>query len=145
MPRPPTLLYLIADGGTARFVERVAETGAYVTRKTLDGRAHLAELHEEARAEGPGRSMESANSARHAVGREDVRERAKADFARHAAAAVKQEIAARPCDGIVLAAPSRLLSVFRAQFDDGCPVVRSIAKDLTKTPDHELGRWLDQP
>jgi protein required for attachment to host cells len=143
MPKHLNLLYLIADGGVARIAERAAGTGDFVTRRTLDGKARLATLREEQRDEEAGRSMESATSARHAVGREDVYRRAKADFARHAADVVSEAMASGVWEGVVLVAPARLLPVFRAELEGRAQVVHTLAKDLTKTPDHALRRWLD--
>jgi protein required for attachment to host cells len=143
MSRHSRLLYVIADGAVARFAERAPQTGDFVTRRTLDGKARLAELREEERDEGPGRSFESATSGRHAVGREDVYRRAKAGFARHAAEAARRALAQGVWDGVFLVAPSRLLPVLRAELEGRANVVGVLAKDLTKTPDHELRGWLE--
>ena len=136
------LLYVVADGGTARLLERLPEGGFRTVRK-LDGRGRLAVVREQLRDEHAGRSVESANSARHAVGREDDYRRAKAEFARRTAEAVKRMLANGDWSGVVLAAPPRLMRVFRDELGRRTEVVRTLAKDLTKTPEHELGRWLD--
>jgi protein required for attachment to host cells len=137
-----SLLYIVADGGTARLIERLPK-GGFRTLRTLDGRAQLAIVREQLRDEHAGRSIESANSARHAVGREDDYRRAKAAFAKRTAEAVKRMLAEGEWSGVVLAAPARLVQVFRDELEGEINLVRTLAKDLTKTPDHELGRWLD--
>lgn len=137
------LLYIVADGAVARLIERQPHSGEFVTRRKLDGRGDLAVLREQERDEGAGRSIESATVARHAVGREDVYQRAKAVFARHAADAALELLAEGVWGGVVLAAPARLLPVMRAELAGRAVVVKELAKDLTKTPDHALRRWLD--
>jgi protein required for attachment to host cells len=138
------LLYVVADGAAARLLER-REDGEFVILRELDGRSRLAAVRELQRDEHAGRSMESATTARHAVGREDGYGRAKAAFARETAAAAKELIAGDSWSGVVLAAPSRLLRVLREELEGRANVIHAVAKDLTKTPEHELGRWLDPP
>lgn len=136
------LLYLLADGAHARFVEPSAETQAFVTVSQMDGSRRLETLRAEQRDEQAGRSFESAGSARHGVGREDVYRRAKEAFAVEAASALGDLLAKHPADGVVLVAPPRLLRALRAGLPPGVKVVAELGKDLTKTPDHELGQWL---
>lgn len=151
MPQHPRLLYVVADGGSARLLERRSSDGEFVTIRRLDGRGRLAAVREEQRDEHAGRSFESATTARHAVGREDDYRRAKAAFAREVAEAVNEMLAAESSSesssgawsGVVLAAPSRLVRVFREALEPRTNLVSTVAKDLTKTQEHELGRWLD--
>lgn len=144
MPQHRKLLYVIADGGSARLLERRRGPGAFVTLRRLDGKAQLAAVREEQRDEQAGRSMESATTARHAVGREDDYRRAKSAFARRTAETVKAMLADGAWSGVVLVAPPRLLRVLREELDSGAAIVHALAKDLTKTPEHELPRWLDR-
>ncbi len=137
------LLYLLADGAHARFVEQSPETHAFVTLSQMDGSRRLETLRVEQRDEQAGRSFESSGSARHGVGRDDdVYRRAKEAFVAQAAAALGDVLSAHPADGVVLVAPARLLHVLRAGLPAGAKVVAELGKDLTKTPDHELGQWL---
>ena len=142
MLRHRRLLYIVADGGTVRLIERLPE-GGFATFRKLDGRARLAVLREQLRDEHAGRSIESATSARHAVGREDDYRRAKVEFAKRAAESVKRVVARGDWSGVILAAPPRLMQVFRDELGRRTDVVCTVARDLTKTPDHELGRWFD--
>jgi hypothetical protein len=144
MPNHPRLLYVVADGATARLIERAQDTGDFVTICTLDGRARLATVREEERDEPAGRSIESATEARHAVGREDAYRQAKAGFMRYVAEVVIQVMEHDGWEGVVLAAPQRLVATLRSQIEAHRQVVWALTKDLAKTPDHELHRWFDQ-
>ena len=141
MPRR-RLIYLLADGAHARFVERSRETGDYVTVHRIDGSKALATVRAEQRDEPAGRSIESVGGARHAVGRDDAYRRAKAAFASRAAEALNKMVERRPVEGVVLVAPSRLIPVLREHIAQGVPVTRAVPRNLIKTPDHELGDWL---
>jgi protein required for attachment to host cells len=137
------LIYLIADGANARFVRRGEAAGQFVTVRQLDGHPGLAATREKMRAHPPGRSFESAIQMRHAVGRDDAYQRAKAKFAVSAAEILTRMILNGDCDGVVLVAPSRLLPVLRSHLPRNANVVRTLVKDLIKVPDHELSRWLE--
>ena len=143
MPRRRKLIYLLADGASARFVQHGERAGEFVTMRELDGRQRLATLREEQRDEGPGRSFESATSARHGVGRDDdAYRRAKEAFAAEAAETAARMAAEGDCEGVVLVAPPKLLPVLREHLSPRTRVVNTLAKDLTKAPDHDLARWL---
>jgi len=142
MSHRTNLIYVLADGAHARFVQRSRETGDFTTVQELDGSGRLAALRAEQRDEGPGRAFESATSARHGVGREDVYRRAKAEFAARVAEALGAFLEKREVEGVVLAAPPRLLHDLRKGLPSGVRIVAELGKDLVKTPDHELGAWL---
>ena len=143
MPRHAKLIYVLADGAHARFVERVAETGAFVSFSHLDGSERLQTVRDEQRNEEAGRTFESANPGRHGVGREDTAyERAKEEFATHVAHRLNELVAERKPEGVVLVAPPRLLKAMRDGLAAGVTVTGELGKDLAKTPDHELGHWL---
>ena len=143
MPTPRRrMIYLLADGAHARFVERSGETGHYVTVRQIDGTEALETLRAEQRDERPGRAVESVGAARHAVGRDDAYRRAKTAFASRAAEALNKMVAAKPVEAVVLVAPSRLIPVLREHLASHITISRTVAKNLIKTPDHELGDWL---
>jgi protein required for attachment to host cells len=137
------LIFLLADGAHARFVEQTPETGAYVTVRSMDGSERIETLRAEQRDEAPGRTHESFGYGSHAVGREDAYRRAKAAFAADVAKTLNHMLAQGDFDGVVLVAPARLRKTLRAGMTSRTAVVRELAKDLTKTPDHELGGWLN--
>lgn len=142
MPRGRKLLYLLADGAHARFVEQSAETKAFVTIRRIDGSGRLDAVREEQRDEQAGRSFESGSTARHGVGREDVYRRAKEAFAADVGKTLHALVGEMSADSVVLVAPPRLLRVLRASAGSSVPVAAELGKDLIKTPDHELGEWL---
>jgi protein required for attachment to host cells len=142
MPHYRKLIYLLADGAHARFVERSRETGAFVTVQRLSGTGRLAQVRAEQRDEAPGRSFESATQGSHAVGREDAYRRAKEAFAAHVAAEFNGFLAAEKIEGVVLVAPRRLLAILRGKLSAHTLVVAELPKDLIKTPDHRLAEWL---
>ncbi len=136
------LIYLLADGAHARFVERSADTGHFVTVSRIDGTEALEAVRAEQRDEPAGRSIESVGGARHAVGRNDAYRRAKAAFASQAATALNKLVQRKAVEAVVLVAPARLIPVLREHVSPRVPIARTLAKNLIKTPDHELGAWL---
>ena len=142
MPRQRKFIYLAADGAHARFIEQSADTGDFVTMKRLDGTRRLEILRAEQRDEGPGLSFSSAGAHRHSVGREDPYRPAKEGFIKEVAAALDAAVAQGDYTGVVLAAPQRLVRSLRECLAPGTPVVAVLQKNLVKTPDHELGKWL---
>ena len=112
------LLFVLADGGRARFVERDVETGAFVTLEAIDNAASLRRLRRELRASPPARTFNSVGRLRHAVGREDYLRPAKEAF----------------------------VATVASRFRDGrvALVARTIGKDLTREPDHALDTWFER-
>lgn len=137
------LIFLLADGAHARFIEKTPETGAYVTVRSMDGSERLETLRAEQRDEAPGRTHESFGYGSHAVGNEDPYRRVKEAFATDVAKTLDHMLAQGDYDGVVLVAPARLRKALRAGLGSRTAVVHELAKDLTKTPDHELGVWLN--
>lgn len=134
-------LYVIADGARARFVRRT-DAGAFATVREFASTA----MHAHGRdlgAERPGRTRESATSARHAVEpRRNLKDAAEEDFARLVAA----EAAAAIADGghLVVVAPARAARRIEEALP---PIARSrltadLHKDLTRTPDADLAGHL---
>ena len=140
MHYPNRLLFVLADGAHARFVKRNAKTGAFVTVRELDGSRKLKSLRRELRS-GPaaGTSHESSSPTRHGVGREDYLRQAKEAFVAEVAREAADFATAK--DALVVVAPARLVSALREEL--GSRVAASLTKDLIKTPDAELGRWLE--
>lgn len=141
MIHSPRYLYVLADGGRARFVRRT-QVGDFETFERMDGRGRLASLRAGQRHTPAGRTFDSAGPGRHAVGPEDSARRAKEDFAAHVAEAVPKVLAHGDFEGVVLAAPARLLPALRSHLGAHARVAGEIAKTLTGTPDHDLKDWL---
>jgi protein required for attachment to host cells len=137
------ILFVLTDGGRARLVERAAGNGAYSTIEEIDGTGRLKTLRKELRASPPARSFSSASPRRAAVGPEDYFRPAKEAFVREIAERAAEVCRRRQFEGVVVAAPSRLLGELKRGVEAHAPVAASLGKDLTKAPDHELGAWLD--
>jgi protein required for attachment to host cells len=143
MARHRKLIYVLADGAHARFVERSAETHDFKTLRSMDGTQRLDAVRQEQRDEGAGRSFESDNKARHAVGAEDPYRKVKTEFVSAVAETLNEMLANGGWEAVVLAAPDRLLKVLREGVSPRVEIAGEVAKDLTKTPDHDLGEWLN--
>lgn len=130
-------LFVLADGGHARLVERSPETGDFVTFEELEPGPRM-------RPSGPpGRSFESATTARHGIVRRDFARLDKESFAAEVADRVTQVCREREVDRLCIAAPSRLVGVLKSRLADTHLPSVTLGRDLIRTPDHELARWLD--
>jgi protein required for attachment to host cells len=137
---------VVADGGRARLVARRESKPRYATLRELMSIAEQAPSRELG-ADKPGRSRESATTARHAIEpRSDPHELAKEAFAREIAKVLNEAGAAGAFDRIILAAPPHVAAALHRFLDKavGAKIVGELPKDLTKIPDHELGRHLDE-
>lgn len=141
--KPIKTLYVIADGGRARFVER-DEMGTFRTIASFVS----PELHERSHDLGldrPARVKESANAARHAVEpRRDLHAAAKQDFVKHIAGEIDAEHGRKSFDKLVLVAPPHVLTELREKLSKAMAKLAadSLQKDLTKVPDHDLAEHL---
>lgn len=142
MPHARNLVYLLVDAAHARVVRRSAESGRFVTIGRMQGEDALDQARARRRGERPGRAFESANAGRHAVGREDAYRRAKESFAAEVGRQLGDVLNEPDVEGVVLAAPPRLLRAVRRSLPTHTNVVAEIGKDLIKTPDDELDAWL---
>lgn len=139
MARPLTLRIAIVDGEHARFVQPDTDN-VLRTVGSLDS----ASAHQRSRDIGtdrPGRSFESASNARHGVGeRHDLQEMEKEKFIRLVAEQLSAGAAGNEFDELLLVAPPRALPELQAALDAAAQtrVIGTLAKDLVKTPDHEL-------
>ena|SRR5581483_728061 len=141
--KPVKTLYVIADGGRARFVER-GENGEFHTLTSFVS----SELHERSHELGldrPARVKESANSARHAVEpRRDLHLAAKEDFVKAVAGEIDAAHGRKRFDKLVLVAPPRVLTELKERLSNAMAKLAadSVQKDLTKVPDHDLAEHL---
>ncbi len=141
--KPVKTLYVIADGGRARFVERDGN-GEFRTLASFVS----SELHDRSHDLGldrPARVKESANTARHAVEpRRDLHVAAKEDFVKTVAQEIDTAHGRKRFDKLVLVAPPRVLTELREKLSDAMAKLAadSVQKDLTKVPDHDLAEHL---
>lgn len=130
--------FVIADGGRARWVERSAAADDFVTVK---------ELKAEPRRSGgaQGAVFESSSGMRFSVEERHgaVREH-RAQFAQTVADAINAEAARGAFERLAVIAPAPTLSAISQRLSAAASgkLARVLAKDLAKTPDHELGTWI---
>jgi protein required for attachment to host cells len=137
---------VIADGGRARVVVRRETEPRYSTLRELMSVAEQAPSRELG-ADRPGRSRESATTARHAIEpRSDPHELAKQAFAQEIAQLLNEASAANEFDRIILVAPPHVAATLRHGLGKAvqAKIAGELSKDLTKVPDHELSRHLDE-
>ena len=139
MPQHHSLCFVIADGGHARFL-RPAPDNALHTFEAVDSAA-LHKRDHDLVSDRPGRSFESGASARHAyTSRTDPHEMAKDRFTHAVARRVNEDSAADVFNELIVVAPAHVLSELMDALDapTKAKLLGSLAKDLVKTPDHEL-------
>ena len=93
--------------------------------------------------DGPGSVAEGA--PRHTGGRQDrevIRNRVRVEFVRVLTEHVRWFAAQYGVEGVVLAAPARVLSPLKVALKVGPPILGLVAKDLTRYNEHELRTWL---
>jgi protein required for attachment to host cells len=136
----PRTWYVVADGGRARIVQKRNGENAFDTHHELVS----AEIHSHTHELGtdrPGRTHESAMSARHAMQpREDLHRADKRNFVQDVAAALNEANTRNAFDCLVLVAPAHPLNDLRHALDSPTQhkIVAQLQKDLTKVPDAEL-------
>ena len=133
-----TTLFVLADGARARLVERTP-AGRFATFAEVDGRNRLEQLRRAQLA-----NRQSGTPVRHSLGRSDYVRRAKAAFVEAVADEAVRALATRGFEAVVLAAPARLIGPLRERLAERAQVSVAISRDLTKSPDRELPRWLDR-
>jgi protein required for attachment to host cells len=140
MAKDQNLLIVIADGEHVRFV-RPAEDNALYTEASVDSPA----VHEQSSDIGsdhPGASMHSDSSAHHALEpRHDPHALAKEKFAHAIARQLNAESAGGAFDELVVVAPPHTFGEIEDVLDTmtSAKVFGTLAKDLVKTPDDQLG------
>lgn len=138
----PKVLFLLADGARARFVERSPETGYFVTVQEIDSRHRLRELRNELRASPPARTLEQGYPGRHSLAQQDFFRTAKEAFATEVAEKAASMVQKRQYQGVFLAAPARLIGALRKGLAGRATITGELNRDLTKAPDAELPKWL---
>ncbi len=135
---------IVADGEHARAVTPTVARGQFVTVLSFDSvTAHMAS--HDLGTERQGRVHESASTTRHSiVPRQDPHIAAKHNFMIEVASQVASHV--DEFDRLVLVAPSHALHDLREALGDTsrAKMVGTLAKDLTKTPDHDLMSHLSE-
>jgi protein required for attachment to host cells len=139
-------LYVVADGGRARFI-RFTEHHQFRTIRAIESE-HIHDRSSELGRAAPSRVQESASPTRQGVEpRSDPHDRAERDFAKHVAETVNDDHGLGAFDALVLAAPSKVLAELRSALSTKIAekITGDLAKDLTKIPDADLSKHLPRP
>lgn len=139
------LCFVIADGGHVRFVRPAADNALHTT-EALDA-ANVHRKSHDLGTDKPGRTQESATTARHAIApRHDPHELEKVKFAHVIGEKMNQDSAAGAFGEAVVVAPSHILAEIMGMLDrtTAAKVSGTLDKDLVKVPDHELYPHLKQ-
>jgi protein required for attachment to host cells len=132
------LQFVVADGARARWVRRSAIADDFVTSKET-------KADRQSGGESQGVVFEGTSGRRFTVEerRGAVRERREA-FAREVAATLNAEAVAGEFERLAIVAPARTLNAITHHLSSAASakLVTTLAKDLSKTPDHALGAWL---
>jgi len=139
MTKPLRTQFVIADGGRARWVTRSERADDFVTVREL--KADKVEFAGRA----PGAVFESSTSRSSGLGEPGkLAKEQGAVFAAEVAEALNADAERDAYDRLALVAPARILSAISKGLSGPAKarLANSLAKDLTKVPDHELGQWL---
>ena len=141
--RVPKTLYIIADGGRGRYVQRTGPGQFSTFRKFVS--AHMHEKASELSHDRPGRVRESVGFTRHAIAAKiDPRDKVETAFIRSLAEDLGKDSTIAGFDNLILIAPDKLQKVFHDFLPASLAgkLVKCIDKDLTKIPDGDLYRHL---
>lgn len=142
MRKFPVVWVVLADGEHARVVMPTVSRGQFATSHSFDS-AKAGVRASDLASDSLGRSHESGDIARHAVApRTDPHRQAKHDFAVEVAHWIGSE--ADAFERLVVVAPSHALNAIKAALPAPAAnkLVGTLAKDLLKTTDRELGAHL---
>ncbi|WP_270939268.1 host attachment protein [Falsiroseomonas oryzae] len=142
---PETEWALVADAQRARILERLVPLGRWAERAEDTVEIENPRSHEQG-TERPGRSHESASSARHAIEpKSDPHRLAKQAFARRLAHRLEEAAQAGAYARLTLVAPPAFLGDLRDALGDAAQrrVRATLDSDLTHLPMHELAPRLD--
>jgi protein required for attachment to host cells len=137
--------FVIADGGHLRMV-KPAPDNALHTIEAIDAASVHKKTHDLV-SDRAGRSHESVGVVRHAIApRNDPHELEKTRFAHFIGERLNEQNAAGGFEELILVAPAQILAEIRDKLDTvtEAKVAGTLAKDLTKVPDHELYPHLKQ-
>jgi protein required for attachment to host cells len=139
MPKDRNLIFVLADGEHARFIRPAADNGLH-TQADLD--SPFAHMRSSALgSDRPGAAFHSNSTQHHAkMPRHDPHDLEKAAFAKDIAMQLNDAAARGVFEELVLIAPPHTLNGIEAALDGTAKqrLIGTLAKDLIKTPDHEL-------
>ena len=139
------LLIAVADGEHVRFVRPAADNALHGVASLDSVAAH--KQSSDLGSDHPGASFHSDSTAHHAMApRHDLHQLEKAKFARIVADQLNQASTQDTFDELLIVAPAHILAELREHLDasTNAKVIGTLAKDLIKTPDDELGPHLQE-
>jgi len=138
MSHHPSTDFLVTDNAHARWVRRSGASEDFVTVEELTVEP-APRPHPQGVAFESGGGRFNVEEKRGAVGRRRYR------FADTLAEAINHKTAHHQIQRLSLIGPPRTLAAIRRRLtpEAQAVVVGTLHKDLTKTPDHELGVWLN--
>lgn len=138
MTKPLRTRFVIADGSRARWVKRSDVADDFTTTKELAAEPRVEGQHQGVVFEGVAGRRFGVQQRQSAV------QAHRLQFAHQVADAINAEAEADAFERLAVVAPARVLSAIRGRLSAAANarLARTLAKDLTKTPDHELGTWL---
>lgn len=143
--KPTRTWILIADAGRARVLENLGPGKGAAPVDGLGSVSALPSSTHEIVDDRQGRSFESVGAVRHPMTPPtDPRKKVKREYLEMLADQLDERLKAGAFDKLVVVAPPPALGVLRNAYSDrvSAAVSGELAKDLTKTPDHELGPHL---
>ena len=119
--------YVVADGGKARIL--TGDSSALRTLQQFDAGGH-----------GDTDDDASAGSSQLKAPKSDPHDQSKEHFAKQIAARLNEAVRTGGVDEIILAAPAHVLHDIREALNKAASAKlgKSLSKDLTNTPEHEL-------
>lgn len=126
--RTPKLLFLIVDGVRARFVRQEPGAERFSTIREIEGQA-------------PDKRPKVEPAAWPSPNPEDGFNRKTDPFAAEVAD-LAASLSPDGEDGVALVAPGRMVPALRRHLHGRLQVAAVLPRDLTRTPDEELGQWL---
>ena len=138
MPRHLKTQFVVADGARARWVKRSDRANDFVTER---------EIEAEPLPSGQPKGVVYESSAGRPFNVEERHDAVRQHHERFAckiAEVINAQAATEPLERLAVVAPSRVLSVINRRLSGvaSAKLAKTLAKDLTKVPDHELGTWL---
>jgi protein required for attachment to host cells len=135
----PRIQFLVVDGGRARWVRRSVDAADdFETVEVLQAPPQL-------RDETDGVVFEGTCGQSFSVGqRNEARTRHHALFASQIADLINAQVQNDGFERLSIVAPVRMLNAIKSRLSPPAraKLGKTLAKDLTKAPDHELGNWL---
>ncbi|MGE0767276.1 MAG: host attachment protein [Hyphomicrobiaceae bacterium] len=143
--KPIRTWLLIADAGRARVLETLGPGKGLHPVDGLASESALPSSTNEIVGDRQGRSFESSGATRHPLTPPtDPRKQLKRAYLELLADQLDERLRAGAFDRLVVVAAPAALGMLRDAFSDRvtAAITGELAKDLTKTPDHELGPLL---